>query len=139
MSKKPKTPTAKEIARGEKRRAVIEAIQRGEPVTVVARVHGLPLRTVFLWLAKYRQGGWHALLEGKRSGGPPKVSGPILAWLYNAITLGDPRQYHFEFCWWTLQIVRQMLRQQHCIQLSKSAVSRLLKQLGLSPQRPLYK
>jgi transposase len=136
---KAKKPTSKETSRTEKRRTVIEAIQRGEPVTVVARVHGLPLRTVFLWLAKYRQGGWHALTEGKRSGRPAKVSGPILAWLYKAITLGDPRQYHFEFCLWTLQIIRQMLRQEHGIQLSKSAVSRLLAQLGLSPQRPLYK
>ena len=53
--------------------------------------------------------------------------------------MGDPRQYHFEFCLWTLQIIRQMLRREHGIQLSKSAVSRLLAQLGLSPQRPLYK
>ena len=49
--------TEKEAARGEKRRSVVGAVQRGEAVTVVARVHGLPLRTVFSWLAKYRQGG----------------------------------------------------------------------------------
>jgi len=32
-----------------------------------------------------------------------------------------------------------MLRREHGIELSKSAVSRLLGQLGLSPQRPIYR
>lgn len=83
--------------------------------------------------------GWHALREGKRNGRPAKVSGPVLRWLYRAITLGSPQQHQFEFCLWTLAIIRQMLRREHGIELSKSAVSRLLAQLGLSPQRPLYK
>jgi hypothetical protein len=42
-------------------------------------------------------------------------------------------------CRWTAAIIRQLLRREHGIDLSKSAVSRLLGQLGLSPQRPLYR
>jgi transposase len=105
----------------------------------VARVYAVPLRTLFLWLAKYRQGGWHRLEEGKRSGRPSKLSAEAIGWLYRAITLGDSRQHQFEFCLWTLQIIRQLIRREFGVQLSKSAVSRLLAQLGLSPQRPLYK
>jgi transposase len=62
-----------------------------------------------------------------------------MEWLYAAITLGDPRQYQLPFCLWTLALVRQLLRRQFGIQLSKSGVSRLLGHLGLSPQRPIYK
>ncbi len=58
---------------------------------------------------------------------------------YDAITLGDPRQFQFEFCLWTLGIIRTMLQQQQGIELSKSGVSRLLRHLGLSPQVPKYK
>jgi hypothetical protein len=63
----------------------------------------------------------------------------MLQWLYAAITLGDPRQYQFDFCLWTLGIIRTLLKQQHGIELSKSGVSRLLRHLGLSPQVPKYK
>lgn len=134
-----KKSTAREQQRYEKRRAVVEAVQRGDPVAVVARVFGVAARSIFDWLAWYRQGGWQALTEGRRSGRPRKVSGEVMRWLYRAITMGNPLQYKFEFCLWTLAIIRQMLRRDHRIELSKSAVSRLLGQLGLSPQRPIYR
>ncbi|MDP2877455.1 MAG: IS630 family transposase [Holophaga sp.] len=139
MKKKKKEATPKEQRRYEIRRAVVEAVQRGDPVAVVARVCGVAVRSIFDWLAWYRQGGWQALKEGRRSGRPRKVSGEVMRWLYRAITMGNPLQYQFEFCLWTLAIIRQMLRREHGIELSKSAVSRLLAQMGLSPQRPIYR
>jgi transposase len=137
--KKEKEPTANEQQRYERRRAVVEAVLRGEPIGVVARVFRVAMRSVFDWLSWYRQGGWHALKEGRRSGRPRKVSAEVMRWLYDAVTLGNPLQYQFEFCLWTLGIIREMLRREHGIELSKSSVSRLLAHLGLSPQRPLYK
>jgi transposase len=123
----------------EKRKNAVEAVQRGEPVNLVARTHHVPLRTIFGWLARYRQGGWHALQEGRRSGRPRKVSGELMQWLYAAITLGDPRQYQLAFCLWSLAIVRLVLKKEHGVELSKSAVCRLLQQMGLTPQRPIYR
>ena len=134
-----KQPTAAETRRYERRRAVVEAVLQGEEIGVVARVFRVAKRSVFDWLAWYRQGGWHGLLEGQRSGRPRKVEPEVMRWLYEAVTLGNPLQYQFEFCLWTLSIIRQMLRREHGIELSKSAVSRLLGHLGLSPQRPLYR
>lgn len=123
----------------EKRRSAVDAVQRGEPVTVVARIYGVPLRTIFGWLARYRTGGWHALRDSPRSGRPRKVSAENMQWLYQAITLGDPRQYQFAFCLWTLGTIRLVLKKEKGIELSKSAVCRLLQQLGLTPQRPVYR
>ena len=60
-----------------------------------------------------------------------------MQWLYQAITLGDPRQFQLRFCLWTLGIIRVGLKQEHGVALSRSAVCRLLPQLGLTPPRPI--
>jgi transposase len=114
-------------------------VRAGETIAVVARVFKIPHRTLFSWLARYRGGGYDALREGQRSGRSRKVNEEVMRWLYDAITLGDPRQYQLPFCLWTLALVRQLLKRQFGIELSKSGVSRLLGHLGLSPQRPIYK
>jgi transposase len=129
----------KQESKYQKRVTALKAVQNGEDVGVVARVLGVPLRTLFDWLAKYRQGGWHALKEGPRSGRPPKVGAAVMRWLYDAITLGDPKQYQMPFCLWTLNIVRTMLKKQKGMELSKSSASRLLRQMGLSVQCPIYR
>lgn len=123
-----------------RRKEVVEAIViRGEDVATVIRVFNVPERTVFEWLARYRGGGWQALEEGRRSGRPRKLNGKIMAWLYDAITLGDPRQFQFPFCLWTLDIIRSVLKKKYKIELSKSSISRLLRNMGLSAQRPIYR
>ena len=123
-----------------KRKSVVEAIiLRKEAVEVVARIHNITQRTVFNWLARYRSGGWHALNETSRQGRPKKISGEDLRWVYDAITMGNPSNYQFEFCLWTLNTIRALLEQERKVILSKSSISRLLKHLGLTPQRPLYK
>ncbi len=118
---------------------VTAIVIRQESVHVVARVYGVPQRTVFDWLSLYRSGGWNALKEGQRSGRPGKVFAEQMRWVYNAVTLGNPEQFQLEFCLWTLNTLRALIQRELGITLSKSAVSRLLRHLGLTPQRPLYK
>lgn len=141
-AKKPKPkkaePTSIERERFEKRKRAVEAVRRGEPATTVGRVMGFSVRSLFAWLAAYRNAGEDGLREKKRSGRPRKVDADLMRWLYDAIAMGNPRQYKFEFCLWTLGIVRTMLKKEKGIELSKSGVCRLLAHLGLSPQRPTY-
>lgn len=126
--------------RNKKREEVVEAIViRQEPVHLVRRIYAIPERTIFNWLSLYRSGGWDALKEGARSGRPRKLSSDDMKWVYNAVTLGNPQNYKFDFCLWTLNILRALIKKERGITLSKSAVSRLLGHLGLSPQRPIYK
>ena len=127
-------------ARSAKRKEVVEAIVvRNEPVALVARIYNIPRRTIFGWLARYRNGGWDALKEGSRRGRPRKLSGEDMQWVYDTVTMGSPLNHKFEFCLWTLNIIRSMIAKERGVKLSKSAVSRLLGHLGLSPQRPIYK
>jgi len=126
--------------RSNKRKEVVEAIIiRQEPVHLVARIYNIPTRTLFDWLARYRSGGWGALKEGARNGRKRKLSADGMKWVYDAVTLGNPLNYQFEFCLWTLNIIREMIARERGVKLSKSSVSRLLSHLGLSPQRPIYK
>ena len=100
----------------------------------MARIHHIARRTVFDWLARYRTGGWDALKEGARRGRPREPSGENMQWVYDAVTMGSPRNHKFDFCLWTLSIIRSMIAKERGVELSKSAVSRLLGHLGLSPQ-----
>jgi len=126
--------------RYQRRKEVVEAIIiRGEPIHLVRRIYNIPERTIFDWLSRYRGGGWDALKEGKRRGRPRKLSADHLKWIYRAVTLGNPMNFQFDFCLWTLNALRALIDKELGIELSKSAVSRLLGHLGLSPQRPIYK
>ena len=127
------------IARFEKRKAVVEAVQRGEPVALVARVHDIPARTVFRWLSWVDEKGMAGLRDEMRSGRPSKLSPEVMLWLYNAITGGNPRQFYLGFALWSLAIVRSLLFDFKKIEVNKSTVSRLMKRMGLSPQVPLYR
>jgi len=73
-------------------------------------VFGIGVSTLFQWLARYRQGGWDALRDGSRSGRKKKLTAAIIKWLYDAITMKDPMQFQFDFCLWTLEIIRNIIR-----------------------------
>jgi transposase len=53
----------------ELRHHAVRQVQRGESPEVVARQLGIHRGTLYIWLAKHRNGGWDAL-EAKNRGGP---------------------------------------------------------------------
>ena len=59
--------------------------------------------------------------------------------LYTLITGADPRQLEFGFALWTRDMVRTLIRREFTVSLSAVSVGRLLRTLGLSPQRPLWR
>jgi transposase len=134
-----KSATPEAIARFEKRKAVVEAVQRGETVAVVARVHDVAVSNVFRWLTWVDAKGMAGLRDDVRSGRPSKLDAATLQWLYKSLTGGSPRQFYLDFALWTLAIVRSLLIDHKGIELDKSTISRLMKKLGLSPQVPLYR
>lgn len=121
------------------RKRGVEAVQNGQPPAIIACVLGVAISTVFGWLAKYRSGGWDALNARKRGGRPPKLDGQKLKWLYDMITTKDPLQLKFDFALWNIRMIMDLIDRQFGIKLSKASVSRLLRQLGLSPQKPLWR
>ena len=123
----------------ELRKRAVAAVQSGESPEDVAAALGVHLRTVFRWLAKYRRGGWGGLDARKRGGRPPKLDGRALQWIYRTVVDKNPMQLNFPFALWTAAMVQKLIFDRYGVRLSRSSVSRLLQQLGLSAQRPLWR
>jgi transposase len=117
----------------------IDAVEAGQHPEDVAAAYGLHRKTVYGWIARYREGGKQALKARPVPGRPPKLSGQQLRRLYTLITGADPRQLQFEFALWTREMIAELIRREFGVRLSLSGVGRLLRRLGLSPQRPLWR
>lgn len=94
---------------------------------------------LFRWQQKYDQGGPVALETKKTPGPASRMSPTQLSKLYAIITGSDPRQLEFDFGLWTRKIIRELIRREFGVKFSEVQVGRLLKKMGLSPQRPLYR
>jgi transposase len=119
-------------------RAVGQIEQGAHPDEVAAALE-MTRAAVYGWLAKYREGGLDALKARPVPGRPPKLSGPQLQRLFALVVGNDPRQLRFAFALWTRAMVRELIRREFGVALSEVSVGRLLRKLGLSPQRPLYR
>src|SRR6266536_2672165 len=123
----------------EMRLRAVAAVEAGQRPEDVATTLGMARSTVFGWIAKYRNGGKRALKARPVPGRPPTLSATQLGKLYALITGADPRQLRFEFALWTREMIQELIRREFGVSLSSSAVGRLLRRLGLSPQRPLWR
>lgn len=121
------------------RTRAVQRVHDGESPEKVIKVLGFSRACIYNWLARYRGGGWHALKSGKGTGRPRKLSGRQISWIYRTVIGKDPLQLKFSFALWTRAMVVTIIKKQFGIKLSESSVGRLLRQLGLSCQKPLYR
>jgi transposase len=121
------------------REQAVRQVQSGISVGAVRKGMGVSRSALFGWLARYRNGGWDALGAGKRGGRKPKLDGDKLQWIYATVVDKDPGQLKLPFALWTTVLVAEVIRKQFGIKLSRWSVMRLLRQLGLSPQKPLQR
>jgi transposase len=62
-----------------------------------------------------------------------------MQWIYQTVVGTSPLQHRFEFALWTRAMIQTLIQKQFGLRLSVSSVGRLLAQLGLSCQRPLFR
>ena len=117
----------------------VEAVARGQRPEDVAAALGMGRGTVYGWLAKYREGGTAALRARPVPGRRPKLSGEQMRRLYTLVAGSNPAQLQLEFALWTRELVRELIRREFAVSLSAVSVGRVLRTLGLSPQRPLWR
>jgi len=115
----------------------VERVEAGENPEVVIRALGMSRARIYEWLAAYREGGYEALKAKKLFGRPPKLTGKQLDQLYRVVTEKNPMQLKFSYALWTRSMIREVIRDKFGVRLSDVSVGRLLKKLGLSPQKPL--
>jgi transposase len=117
----------------------VRQIEHGESPEVVIKALGMNRRTIYKWIAVYRERGIGGLKAAPLSGRPLKLSGAMLRWIFRTVTTKNPLQLKFPFALWTREMVRDLIEKQYGIKLSVVSVGRLLKKLGLSCQKPLMR
>ena len=120
------------------RQQAVKAAREGQPAASIAATFGVNVRTVFGWLAKFAEGGQNALLAKPISGRPPKISADEMRWIAQAVRDNSPQQFKFEFGLWTLSLIGELIKREFNKSLSLASVSRVMKLLGFSAQKPLY-
>jgi transposase len=112
---------------------------KGGRVEDVAAGLGYNRSTVFGWMKRYGEDGLSGLNTKARSGRPPKLSGLQRTKLLRMIVGTDPRQLRFSFALWTREMVAELIDRDFGVVMSVSAIGRMLRRAGLSPQRPLWR
>lgn len=115
----------------------VERVQAGESPEAVVRALGFGRTVIYGWLAMFRQGGLDALRARNIPGRPRKLGAKQLQWVYTTVTDKNPLQLRFEFALWTRGMIRDLIRDKFNVRLSDVSVGRLLRNLGLTPQRPV--
>ncbi len=123
----------------EMRISAVRRVEAGESPEAVVAGLGMNRRTIYRWLSAYHYGGEAGLQAKAIVGAPMKLSGKQMAKLAKIIREKSPLQLKFEYALWTRAMIRQVILKQFDVRLSEVSVGRLMRRLGFSPQRPLYR
>jgi len=121
------------------RMRAVGRVQAGESPEVVAKALGINRTTIYVWLSKYREGGWRRLKAKPIPGRPPKLDQKAFKWIYDTVTSKNPLQFKFEFALWTREMVAVLIYKKYKVRLSAVSVGRLLAQMGITCQKPIHR
>jgi len=126
-------------AKAQLRLAAVRRVEAGESPEAVATGLGMNRRQIYRWLEAYHYGGDEALKAKPIPGAPAKLDARQMAQLSKIIQTKNPLQLKFSYALWTLAMIRELIRRDFGVALSEVSVGRLMRRLGFSPQRPLYR
>ena len=122
----------------EERMNAIRMLHQGYTRAEVANILDVAESAVYEWQSKYRSGGLAALSTKIASGRKRLLTDKQLLQLYKWIC-GNPRQAQFDFGLWTRKIVGDLIHREFGIRYTPQNVGKILKMLGFSPQRPVWR
>ena len=115
-------------------------IQSGTSPDDVARIFDVSRAIAYRWNQLYEKHGASALEMKKAPGRTPSLTLEQRGKIFALITGSNPAQMHLDFGeLWTRKNVRVMIRREFGVKMSDVQVGRVLRDIGLSPQKPLYR
>lgn len=119
----------------------IKLIRKGASQISVAIFLEVKKQVVSKWWRTYQKQGLSGLKMKSRANitDKSKVNADQAKAVRKIILDKTPDQLNFGFMLWTREAVRQVLKRNYNIEIGLSAVGRLLKKMGLTPQKPMKK
>jgi transposase len=108
---------------------------KGSSSGELAYILRAPRSRVSEWLANYEAYGVEGLLEGSRSGRPPRLDETQIRALYDIVESG-PVAYGLDSGVWTSRIISRVIEEEFGVGYHPGHVRKLLHQIGFSVQRP---
>jgi len=112
--------------------------QEGWSGCAIAQALGVTPGAVSQWLKRAREGGAQALVHRMPPGSAPRLSAEQLAQLPTLLSYGA-EAYGFLGDVWTSQRVAAVIKQEFGVVYHRAHVSRLLRQIGWSVQKPIQR
>ena len=112
-------------------------VAEGEQPSAEMRSMGLCRTTIYKWLRVAKGQGVKALASRKAAGPSRRLTAQQRANLKRWIVTKDPRDFGFIEALWSRPIIQSLLLDKFKITLSLSAIGRMLKFMGITPQKPL--
>lgn len=119
-----------------RRQRAFELSQRGWPQCDIAEALGVSRPAVSQWSAAVREGGSEALRARPRLGAPPKLGDAQLQMIPERLSQGA-EAYGFRGDVLTCARIAKIIEWEFGVSYSKSHVSRLMKQVEWTPQKPI--
>ncbi len=124
----------------EEKLAAVRMLQSGASAEEVAEVFQVSRAIVYRWQQLYEGHGPSALEIKKAPGRTASLSIEQRGKIFALISGSNPLQMQLDFGeLWTRKNVREMIRREFGVKLSPVQVGRVLRDIGLSPQKPLYR
>ena len=121
----------------EMRRLAVRRVLAGEMQAAVARSLEMYPSNVACWMKTYREKGEAGLASRKATRRLLALTKKQQTQLYGWIVEKNPLQFKFSFALWTLPLIGQLIEQRFGVVLHKTMIARMLRRLGITPQRPV--
>ena len=124
----------------EEKIAAVRMMRAGASPDDVARIFDVSRAIAYRWNQLYEKHGASVLGIKKAPGRTPSLTLEQRGKIFALIAGSDPAQMELDFGQlWTRKNVREMIRREFGVKLSVVQVGRVLHDIGLSPQKPLYR
>jgi transposase len=121
------------------RMLAVTAMQKGMHPDDVADLYDVGRSTVYNWRKMHLENGPAALTVKYSPGRPTRLTDRQREQLRKLVVGKDPRQLQFDFALWTRHMVRDLIKREFGVDYTPQAVGTILRDMGLSPQRPLIR